>query len=62
MIGEDRYDVSAKLRWPINQQVLTFLGVMTGFFTVYYLLESAKMFRPVKPKQYLEEGKTHYGF
>lgn len=62
MTGEDRYDVTVRLRWPIRQQFLAFVGVMTGFATVYYFLDKMKMFRPVIPKQYPIEGKQHYSF
>lgn len=62
MIGEDRYDVSARLRWPASQQFLVFLSVMAGFFGVHFYLERMKMFRPVLAKQYPGEGVKHYSF
>lgn len=62
MIGEDRYDVTVKLRWPILQQVGAFLLVMFGFGGVYLYLERMKMFRPVLPKQYPIDGVKHYSF
>lgn len=62
MIGEDRYDVTVKLRWPILQQVGTFLAVMFGLGGIYLYLERMKMYQPVLPKQFPKQGLKHYTF
>lgn len=62
MIGEDRYDVSARLRFPMWKQCLAFFGVMFGCGAVYLYLEKMRMYRPVLPKQLPADGKKHYTF
>ncbi|KAF4524604.1 hypothetical protein B566_EDAN008560 [Ephemera danica] len=61
MIGEDRFDISGRPRFTLRQQVLAFLGVMGFFAGTYHFLQSYKMFRPVLPKQYPQDG-PHYTF
>ncbi|XP_022919399.1 NADH dehydrogenase [ubiquinone] 1 beta subcomplex subunit 8, mitochondrial [Onthophagus taurus] len=62
MIGEDRYDVSARLRVPMSTQWFQFLGVMFGTFAIYYWLEDCKMFIGQLPKQYPLDDKPSYTF
>ncbi|CAH0558706.1 unnamed protein product [Brassicogethes aeneus] len=62
LMREDRYDVSAKLRWPMWIYWAQFLGVMAGCFAVYALAERVKMFPAVIPRQYPSQGKIHYTF
>ncbi|GBP67360.1 NADH dehydrogenase 1 beta subcomplex subunit 8, mitochondrial [Eumeta japonica] len=61
MIGWDRYDISVKMRVPLWEQWLWFLGVMGGAISLYFFLEDYKFGRPVTAKQYPKEGK-HYSF
>ncbi|CAH1111016.1 unnamed protein product [Psylliodes chrysocephalus] len=62
LIREDRYDVSAKLRVPLWGMWAQFLGTMFGTYIIYRLLDNVKMFHSVIPKQYPNNGKTHYTF
>jgi NADH dehydrogenase (ubiquinone) 1 beta subcomplex subunit 8 len=62
LMREDRYNVSAQLRYPMWMQWLQFLGVMFGTFAVYAILENFKMFHPLTPRQYPGDGKVHYTF
>jgi NADH dehydrogenase (ubiquinone) 1 beta subcomplex subunit 8 len=41
---------------------LSFLGLMTACFSLYFWLEDYKMFPAVLPKQYPNQGKKHYTF
>ncbi|CAH4015699.1 NADH dehydrogenase [ubiquinone] 1 beta subcomplex subunit 8, mitochondrial [Pieris brassicae] len=61
LIGEDRYDISMKPRIPLWQQWCWFLGVIGGFFGLFYYLEDYKFGRPVTAKQYPQDG-PHYLF
>ncbi|XP_066999367.1 NADH dehydrogenase [ubiquinone] 1 beta subcomplex subunit 8, mitochondrial [Anabrus simplex] len=62
LIGEDRFDVSAKPRYSLLTQVLCFVGAVGGSAVIYYYLDDKRMFRPVLPKQYPAEGVVHYTF
>uniref|UniRef100_A0A7R9ATA8 NADH dehydrogenase [ubiquinone] 1 beta subcomplex subunit 8, mitochondrial n=1 Tax=Timema shepardi TaxID=629360 RepID=A0A7R9ATA8_TIMSH len=62
MYGEDRYNVSFRPRFSLLYMWTCFLGVVGGFFAVYYFMEDKKMFRPVVPKQYYRPGVVHYTF
>ncbi|XP_027236325.2 NADH dehydrogenase [ubiquinone] 1 beta subcomplex subunit 8, mitochondrial [Penaeus vannamei] len=62
MYGLDRIDDTQKPRFSLNDQALSFFGVMAAFFAAYFYLNDNKMHWPVLPKQYPEEGKTHYTF
>ncbi|XP_047101362.1 NADH dehydrogenase [ubiquinone] 1 beta subcomplex subunit 8, mitochondrial [Schistocerca piceifrons] len=62
MFGEDRYDISGRPRFTATQQALAFIGVVGGFFGLYYLLDDYKMFRPVLAKQLPAPGVVHYTF
>lgn len=61
-MGEDRYDVSARHRYSFFTYFAQFFGVMFGTFGLYYLMEDAKMFPALLPKQYPQEGVKHYTF
>jgi NADH dehydrogenase (ubiquinone) 1 beta subcomplex subunit 8 len=61
LYGEDRYGSAEPLRYPMKVYWMSFLGVMTGCFVLYYWLEDKKMFRPVIPKQLPIDG-VHYTF
>ncbi|XP_044262740.1 NADH dehydrogenase [ubiquinone] 1 beta subcomplex subunit 8, mitochondrial [Tribolium madens] len=61
LMREDRYNVSARLRYPLWFQWVQFLGVMLGSFGIYCLFEQVKMFHPVVPRQYPKDG-PHYTF
>ncbi|GAB0088881.1 NADH dehydrogenase [Sergentomyia squamirostris] len=60
--SEDRFGYADKPRYSLTYQFLVFTGVMAGFFAIYYFLEDYKIFRPVVPKQYPNQGKVHYTF
>lgn len=62
LYGEDRYTQAEPTRFTNKQYWLSFLGVMTLCFSIYFFLEDKKMFRPALPKQYPAGGKTHYTF
>uniref|UniRef100_A0A7R9IFF5 NADH dehydrogenase [ubiquinone] 1 beta subcomplex subunit 8, mitochondrial n=1 Tax=Timema tahoe TaxID=61484 RepID=A0A7R9IFF5_9NEOP len=62
MYGEDRYNVSFKPRFSRLYMWTSFLGVVGGFFAIYFFMEDKKMFRPVVPKQYYRPGVVHYTF
>lgn len=54
--------MSAKLRVPLWGMWAQFLGTMFGTYIIYRLLDNVKMFHSVIPKQYPNNGKTHYTF
>jgi NADH dehydrogenase (ubiquinone) 1 beta subcomplex subunit 8 len=54
--------ISAKQRFSISQMLFGFCAVMGFLAGSYIWLEDKKMFRPVLPKQYPSDGKTHYSF
>ncbi|XP_067637902.1 NADH dehydrogenase [ubiquinone] 1 beta subcomplex subunit 8, mitochondrial [Eurosta solidaginis] len=62
LYGEDRYSQPEKPRFTNAQYWLSFLGVMTGCFLLYFWLEDYKMYRPVAVKQYPGDGRKHYTF
>ncbi|XP_063906292.1 NADH dehydrogenase [ubiquinone] 1 beta subcomplex subunit 8, mitochondrial-like [Zophobas morio] len=62
LMREDRYNVSARLRYSLRTQWLQFLGVMFGTFGIYCIFEKFKMFHPLVPRQYPIDGKKHYTF
>lgn len=62
LIGEDRYDVSAKHRISFKSQWGQFLLVVFGTMAIYIYMEDMKMFPAILPKQYPESGKIHYTF
>lgn len=62
LYNEDRYSFAEKPRYEIKYQWLTFLSVMAGILAFYYWLDDKKMFRPVLPRQYAQDGKPHYTF
>ncbi|XP_053696656.1 NADH dehydrogenase [ubiquinone] 1 beta subcomplex subunit 8, mitochondrial [Sabethes cyaneus] len=59
--SEDRFGSAEPLRFSMKFYWLSFLGVMTACFVVYFWLEDYKMFRPVMQKQYPHKG-PHYTF
>lgn len=61
IIGEDRYDISMRPRFPLLRQWIWFLGAIGGSFGLYLFLEDYKFGRPVTAKQYPHEG-PHYLF
>lgn len=61
IFGEDRYNISLRPRFSNTRMWVWFLGVMTGWFTLYYIMEDYKMERPVIAKQLPHEG-PHYTF
>lgn len=62
MIAEDRYDISAKPRFPLRVQIAQFVGVLSIAFTLYYMGSKMKFFPGAIPKQYPGQGKVHYTF
>lgn len=62
MYGLDRVNQSQKLRFSASRQFLSFAAVMSFFFATYYYLDNRKMHWPLLPKQFPEEGVTHYTF
>ncbi|XP_071444372.1 NADH dehydrogenase [ubiquinone] 1 beta subcomplex subunit 8, mitochondrial [Hetaerina americana] len=62
MYGEDRIDASSTPHPSAKSQWAAFLGVMGGLLGLYLLLDDYKLFRPVLPKSYPSDGKTHYTF
>ena len=61
IIGEDRYDISMRPRFPLLRQWTWLLGVLGGSFGLYVFLEDYKFGRPVIAKQLPHEG-PHYLF
>lgn len=61
LIREDRYNVGARLRYPLWFQWLQFLVAMFGFFGIACLFEKVKCFHPLVPRQYPCDG-PHYTF
>lgn len=61
MIGEDRYDVSARHRVPVWLQFVQFFAWMGGAFVIWYVAEDMKWFLAAAEKQYPKDGK-HYTF
>ncbi|CAH1176184.1 unnamed protein product [Phaedon cochleariae] len=62
LIREDRYDVNAKLKRPLWFYWAQHLGTMIGLYCIYSLFENVKMFHALVPKQFPNQGKTHYTF
>lgn len=60
--SEDRYSQPCRPRYANSTYWLSFLGVMAGWFLIYFLLEDYKMYRPVAVKQYPGDGRKHYTF
>lgn len=46
----------------MSTMVAAFLTYMAVAFTVYYWLDDKRMFRPVLPKAYPNDGKVHYSY
>ncbi|KAF2881267.1 hypothetical protein ILUMI_24912 [Ignelater luminosus] len=61
MIGEDRYDVTARHRVPVWLQYVQFFAWMGGAFVLYYIADKMKWFLAAAEKQYPRNGK-HYTF
>jgi len=67
MFGEDRLDVSVRLRFSLLWKLTTFLGCMFGGFGLYLLSENfritcLKMMPRHYPSRIQQEGKTFYSF
>lgn len=62
MIGEDRYNVNLRLRFPLWFQFAQFFGVMSFSLFLYYVFDQVKCFAGLIPKQYPKDGKVHYTF
>ncbi len=63
MIGEDRWDISRRLRIPIWHMFFAYVGVMSMCALLFFVGEEIR-FYPVKmmKKQMLNDGKKHYSF
>lgn len=63
MVGEDRWDISRRLRFPITHMVAAYVGVMSMFALLFFIGEEIRLY-PVKMmnKHMLTDGKKHYSF
>ncbi|XP_014678072.1 PREDICTED: NADH dehydrogenase [ubiquinone] 1 beta subcomplex subunit 8, mitochondrial-like [Priapulus caudatus] len=52
LYGEDRINVSGKLRYSINQQFAALFGVVTVFGILFLLGQRYKLYQPLLPKQF----------
>lgn len=60
--SEDRFGTAAPSRFSMQTMFLTFAGVMTAWFALYFYFEDKKLFRPALPKQLPGDGRPHYTF
>jgi NADH dehydrogenase (ubiquinone) 1 beta subcomplex subunit 8 len=51
-----------RTRYPMSTMVAAFFGYMGFWFGLYFWLEDKKMFPPVLPKAYPNDGKPHYSY
>lgn len=63
LIGEDRWDISRRLRWPITTMLAAYVGCMTVLAILFFVGQEIRYY-PVKMmnKQMLTDKKKHYSF
>jgi len=63
MIGEDRWDISRRLRWPITTMLAAYVGCMSVLAILFFIGQEVR-FYPVKMmnRQMLTDNKKHYSF
>jgi len=62
VLTEDKWNPTTRKRYSFVQMIAWIVAVWGGIIAVYFLVKPFPYFVPVMPKQFPNDGKTHYTF